>query len=149
MKRLYKPYWEWEDWKAGMWRKLSNKNEEKRFLIRCIEFTSDHVVYGNSMKKVISAWPNTMLNSLTNKSLNRKAFLGHCACCYEFLCPEYITRMAWKELTNEQRFLANREAEKTIHSWELERKSKYTKTNGKGDVMEMGFQMSLQLKYHT
>ena len=69
------------------------------------------------MRKVVASWPRTMLNNLTNKSINRRAFLGHCACCYKFKCPEYITRMAWHELTDMQRILADNEAQIIIDSY--------------------------------
>jgi hypothetical protein len=113
MKRIYKPYTVWEDWLNGMWRSLP-KNEEPAYLAHAIEFTGNHEKYGAAMLEVSHAWPNTMLNSLTNPSINRRAFLGHCACQFKINCPEYIVRMAWKELTDEQRTLADKQAEKYI-----------------------------------
>jgi hypothetical protein len=116
-KQQYVPYWEWEDYKNGMWRKLP-KEDESNMLTKCIEFTGDWRKYGEAMRKVIEAWPKTMLNSLSNKSQNRRAFVGHCACSFEFDCPEYITRQAWKELTNQQRFDADKIAEYHIKTYE-------------------------------
>lgn len=72
------------------------------------------------MKEVIAQWPNTMMNSLTNTSINRKAFLGHCAVNYKLGIPEYITRIAWSELTEQQRIDANKEAESCIKKYENE-----------------------------
>ncbi len=118
MIQVYIPYWDWEDWKNGMWRKLEAK-EENEMLQKAIEFTSNHILYGEAMKRVVLEWPNTMLNSLTNKSINRRAFVGHCACSLDFDCPEYITRMAWKELTDSQRELADSVAQNTIDNWVL------------------------------
>jgi len=69
------------------------------------------------MKRVVKEWPRTMLNSLTNTSINRRAFLGHCACSVEMNIPEYITRMAWKLLTDKQRYLADKVAQETIDEW--------------------------------
>lgn len=112
--RVYIPYWDWEDWINGMWRKVENEDE---LLQQAVEFTGDHVRYGHAMKEVVIAWPNTMLNSLTNTSINRRAFLGHCAVCYKIGTPEYIVRRAWKLLTDEQRFLADDIAQKTINEW--------------------------------
>ena len=117
MKRTYTPYWEWEDFNNGMWRKLP-KDEEASFIITAIEFTGDYLLYGAAMGEVLEAWPNTMLNSLSNISINRKAFLGHCAACFKLHIPEYITRLAWKELTYEQRFNANEMARIHIKKWE-------------------------------
>lgn len=117
MIQQYVPYWEWEDWLNGMWRKLP-KDQEGDWLAKAIDFTGDHIRYGNAMKRVVNEWPRTMLNGLTNISINRRAFLGHCACTLEINCPEYITRKAWKQLTNMQRYLADKVAQETINEYE-------------------------------
>jgi hypothetical protein len=119
IKRKYVQYYEWEDWLNGMWNK-ADKDKEVKLLSIAIKFTGDHVLYSQAMGEVILSWPRTMVNSLTNVSINRCAFLGHCAVCYKLQIPEYITRIAWKELTNEQRFLADKEAEKHIKRYERE-----------------------------
>ncbi len=116
MIQQYIPYWEWEDWINGMWRSLQ-PDEVNAMLQKCIEFTGNHIIYGEAMLAVSFAWPRTMLNSLTNTSINPRAFIGHCACCYTFGCPEYITRMAWKELTDQQRFDADAIAQKHVDEW--------------------------------
>jgi hypothetical protein len=118
IKQVYVHYLEWEDYINGMWRSLP-KNEEAEMLTKAIDFTGNHLLYGKAMREVIYAWPKTMLNSLTNTSLNQRAFVGHCACAYRFSCPEYITRMAWKELTNLQRFEADKVAQEAINSWKI------------------------------
>ncbi len=117
MKQIYVPYWEWEDWKNGMWRKLP-KSEEPAMLKTAIEFTGDWKRYGAAMSEVIVVWPRTMLNTLTNVSVNRRAFLGHCAAQYKINCPEYITRQAWGLLTEQQRREADAVAEKNIKQYE-------------------------------
>jgi len=117
----YVPYWEWEDWLNGMWRKLP-KDQEDEWVKRAVEFTGDHVRYGGAMKDVVKVWPRTMLNTLTNQSINRRAFLGHCACSLAFDCPEYITRKAWKMLTDMQRYLADKVAQETINEYERDYK---------------------------
>jgi len=99
-----------------MWRKLP-KEEELEMLQKSIIFTGDWVRYGEAMGEVIKAWPRTMLNSLTNTSINRRAFLGHCAVQYKINCPEYITRQAWGLLNNKQRFDADTVAQKHIDNW--------------------------------
>ena len=136
MIQVYKPYWEWEDYLNGMWRKIP-KNEEAKMIKKAIDFTGDHVKYGDAMLEVSKMWPKTMLNSLTNKSINRKAFIGHCAVQYKIDVPEYITRLAWKELTDIQRFLADDIAEKTINHYLYETRNIRLHKN-------MGIQMLLK-----
>ena len=136
--RVYIPYWDWEDYKNGMWRKLT-KQDFELMLYKAIEFTGDHVKYGNAMGEVLNKWNKTMLNTLTNQSVNKRAFLGHCACSYAFNCPEYVTRAAWKQLTERQRFLADEIAQKHINKWENE-----YKTNSTGLHKDLGKQMLLE-----
>lgn len=131
-------YNDWEDWKNGMWRKLP-AIEEEFILATAIEFTGKWIDYGAAMGEVIVEWPKTMVNSLSNNSINRRAFLGHCACQFKLGIPEYITRLAWRELTNQQRFDADKIAEIHIKNWVKNYEVKNRKVH-KG----MGNQMLLQ-----
>lgn len=137
IKQVWLPYWKWEDYKAGMWLK-----EDKERLSEAIEFTGDHKIYGEAMREVVSLWPNTMINSLTNPSINQRAFVGHCAVCYRLGISERTTRKAWKYLTQNQRDLADNEAQQTINEWRI----KYLNTlkRGRKDVIE-NYQMKLQM----
>lgn len=123
MKRVYVPYWEWEDWKSGMWRKV-NAEEYEKYLSIAIEFTGNWSDYGSAMKDVVINWPMTMLNSLTNSSINHRAFVGHCAAQYKKSIPEYITRAAWRQLTEEQRIQANLQADNAIKTWKYAQANK-------------------------
>lgn len=109
----------WEDWKAGMWRKVS-KSEEETFLSAAVEFTGNAELYGSWMLRVIAAWPVSCEHNLTDLSLNRKAWVGHAATQMAINCPEYITRMAWGLLTDQQRIDANRQAQRAIEQWEAD-----------------------------
>lgn len=148
MKQVYIPYYKWECFKSGMWNKVKNKKIEIELLDKAVLFTGNHILYGEAMRKSIGLWKYSMLNFLSNKSMNRKAYLGHCAVFVEKQIPEYIVRMAWKKLTKKQRELADLEAEKYIKEWELHymKKSMITLKLGKKDVIQKGFQMKLQLK---
>lgn len=119
MERIYHPYNVWEDYKNGMWRKETPENE-KKLLDKAIDFMGNHEEYGAWMMRVIKEWPLTCQHNLTDTTQNRKAFIGHCACCLAFCCPEYITRDAWGYLTKKQQDDANRQAEKAIALWEKE-----------------------------
>lgn len=119
IEQQYIPYWEWEDFINGMWRRL-DKEDEPRMIKLAVDFTGDHNKYGNAMRDVIFAWPRTMINSLTNKNINRRAFLGHCAVQYKINCPEYIVRIAWKMLTDYQRKMADMVAQENINIYERE-----------------------------
>lgn len=118
MKRVYHPYHLWEDYLAGMWRKVDS-SEEKIFLEKAIAFTGDHLLYGSWMMKVIEQWPITCEHNLTDPTQNRRAWIGHCAAALGINCPEYITRLAWGFLNQGQQDRANADADKAIEAWEL------------------------------
>lgn len=117
MIQLYHHYTKWEDYTAGMWRKVP-KDEAARFLEDAIIFTSNHELYGKAMLRVIEEWPIACEQNLTDKSQNRQAWIGHAASCLEFNCPEYITRQAWAFLSRKQQNLANAAADFAIAKWE-------------------------------
>jgi hypothetical protein len=117
IKRIYHPYEKWEDYINGMWRKVTPE-EEKEFLQKAIEFTGDHKLYGSWMQKVIKAWPVACEHNLTDTGMNRRAWVGHAAVSLAINCPEYITRMAWWNLSKEQQDLANDQADRAIEKWE-------------------------------
>lgn len=116
MKRLYHNYLNWEEYRFGMWRKV-NALEEEDFLQRAIKFTGNHLLYGNAMKRVLTEWPISCEQNLTNPDINHKAWIGHAACCIAFNCPEYIVRMAWHHLTPQQQDLANEQAKIAYDLW--------------------------------
>lgn len=143
----YTPYWTWECYKNGMWEKV-DKNTFSCMLDEAINFTSDHIKYGSAMIEVSEIWENTMINHLTNPSINQKAFIGHCAVSYKLGIPEYITRAAWKKLTKEQQILANMEAEKAIKKWKIQyiKKLESMKKLGLKGATPKVFQMKLQIQ---
>lgn len=118
MKRVYHPYWLWEDWKAGMWRKC-NAVERKELLEKAIEFTGDHEMYGDQMMVIVKSWPIACEHNLTDSSLNKLAWIGHAATAYAINCPEDITRMAWGCLSEQQRNLANAKAQDALNFWTM------------------------------
>lgn len=125
MKQIYHPYTKWECFKNNMW-KNPTKEEAEKLLPIAVEFTSDHLKYGKAMHKVVLSWKYSCENFLSDKHINRKAWLGHAACSLELSLPESIVRQAWGVLTEDQRYLANKEADKYIREWErlfLEKKA--------------------------
>ena len=116
LKRIWLPVDQWEEIGFNMWGEVSDR---RLFLQRAVTFTGNHRLYGQYMQRVTNEWPNSCLNALTDYNLNRKAWIGHAACALALRCPEDITRQAWGLLTNEQRILANRQAERVIHAWEV------------------------------
>lgn len=123
LKREYHPYWDWEELEHNMWGSVCDR---KKATAKAVEFTGDHKLYGRFMMRVVNEWSVSCENALTDYSINRKAWVGHAACALAHGIPEDITRLAWGKLTDEQRLLANKEAERAIQHWEYH----YTKSRG-------------------
>lgn len=113
---MYHHYEKWEDFKSGMWRK-ETKAYGERELPNVIEFTGNHILYGNAMLRVVTEWKISCEHNLSNASINRKAWIGHAACCIEKGYPEYLVRVAWGLLTEQQRVDANKRADYAIQKW--------------------------------
>jgi hypothetical protein len=145
IKQIFIPYTKWECYNNGMWSKISSKAKEHEMHQEAYLFTKDHAIYGNAMKEVVFEWQNSMLNFLSNMSINRKAYLGHCAVMYKIQIPEYIVRNVWKLLTEKEQNLANKQAENTIKIWESWYINEYKNIskNGKQSAMLMAYQMKL------
>jgi len=115
VERVFHPYDKWEEMQHNMWGACVDR---KKLKAAAILFTSNHKLYGRFMMRVIREWPISCENALTDDSINKRAWIGHAAVALAHEIPEDITRDAWKELTHEQQFLANKEADAAIQAWE-------------------------------
>lgn len=121
IERIYHPYWLWEEVQHNMWGKVDNR---AHYLNMAIEFTGSTELYGEFMMRATLNWPYSCEHNLTNKTQNRKAWIGHAAVALAFQCPEDIVRKAWGFLTEKQQIEANDKAALAIQSWE----TSYAKT---------------------
>lgn len=123
MNRIYHPYWLWEDYLHRMYEtplksKISGVDEEER-LLKVVECLGNEKTCYKYMKLVIDQWKYACEYRLTNKSLNRIAWLGQCACCLYGGIKQDETKKAWHLLSEEQQ-KANEIARKLIEEWEVE-----------------------------
>lgn len=132
MQRQIKQVWhdvrEWEEVAHNMWGEVVDK---KAAIEVAIGFTSDYRLYGYYMKRVAREWPVSCENALTDPYLNQSAWIGHAAVALAHNIPEDITRQAWSYLTDEQKYLANQEAARTIGAWKM----RYVKDHGLHKIM--------------
>lgn len=116
-KRIYHNYLDWEEFHAGMWRKVPSK-DRARLVDTAEAFTGDAALYGEYMMRVIKMWPNSCEHNLTDRAMNRQAWVGHAACCMATGAPEDVTREAWWRLSEDQQNKANAQADIAIAAWE-------------------------------
>jgi hypothetical protein len=74
MKKIFHHYEKWEEYKNGMWRKVS-KEEEIKYLKWAIDFTGNTELYGLHMRKVLDEWSISCEQNLSDNSLNRQAWI--------------------------------------------------------------------------
>lgn len=73
---------------------------------------------------MIHAWPKAAEANLSNKSLNRQAWIGHATYCYFFGANESQGIEAWHQLTVQEQLEANATADEVIKIWEEENAEK-------------------------
>lgn len=117
MKKIYEPYWKWEDFQNGMY-DLPRPDREDALLAKAAELLRDRWMFKGAVTRLIREWPVAAAVNLTNRESNRRAWIGQAACCLLCNVPEVVTRKAWKSLTDEERRVANRIAEKAIRFYE-------------------------------
>ena len=125
LKRIFHHYLAWEDYQAGMWR-ITSKQERDELLPKAIEFTGDPDLYGSFMIKVLSIYPIACEQNLSDKSQNRRAWIGQAAACLAINSPEDVTRSAWGHLTLAQQVKADAKADEAIKLWEVQHETKNT-----------------------
>jgi len=118
MKQVFHPAQDWEEYKAGMWRQVSNPNERNRYIEAAANLMREPDRFLKAMVLAISAWPISCEHQLTNQSINHQAWLGHAGCCVENESPEDCTRLGWHTLTKDEQDAANDAADKAYAIWE-------------------------------
>lgn len=117
MDRVYFPYDKWEDYNLGMYQKTCYMDEQSLItecetLLACPEWLSE------TMGFIVSSWKYSTQQNLTNTNRNRQAWLGQASCILIHGAPEYITKLAWNNLTIDQQSVANKIADDKISLFE-------------------------------
>jgi hypothetical protein len=121
MKRIYHPYWDWEDYKAGLYVIVNTYDEEQTEQLAkdAANLLSNSELFRNVALSVITQWCKSAEVNLSNPSRNRQAWIGQASCCYALKIPEFITKFGWRLMTIEQQNEANRVADEVIRVWEV------------------------------
>tara|TARA_R100000655_G_scaffold83415_1_gene122994 strand:- start:2532 stop:3665 length:1134 start_codon:yes stop_codon:yes gene_type:complete len=114
--RIFHTYDKWECYKAGFYKSklenLSHEECEKKF----IEIMKNKKLFSNALKRVINEWKYSCEHYLTNKAMNRIAWLGQAAVCISFGVPSRYST-AWSKLSVEEQNTANKIANKYLNIW--------------------------------
>lgn len=117
--RIFHTYDKWECYKAGFYENrkegLTKDAGEKAYA----EFLSDDKAFRRGLRGVLSDWKHSCEHYLSNKSMNRIAWLGQAAMCYSTGIPASYCS-GFNLLTEEQQKHANEIAFKYLNKWLLE-----------------------------
>lgn len=122
MKRVYHPFWLWEDFKCGFYDNISG-DKKKELSKKVVEMFNSPEKTKYYMMKVINEWKYSCEHNLTNDSLNKIAYLGQGACCLYAGIPNSITMESWSLLTKEVQNESDRIAKEVLTIWENKNKN--------------------------
>lgn len=118
--RVYFHYLDLEEYHAGFWKSVYNRDIKARLTATSVKILRDRDIFSGAVQRVIKEWPNSCLAEFTAPG-NHRAWLGQAACCLVAGVPENLTRLAWWKLTEVQRIAANDIAEIAIRDWRIRR----------------------------
>lgn len=108
------PYWEWEDYCAGLYMQSWG---DSRTAADSIAILADLTRLDCAMRRAVAEYPKAAAHHLTDGGMNQRAWLGWAACGIERQVPAHITRAAWWQLSEPQRIAANAVADNVIASY--------------------------------
>lgn len=115
MKQKFYHYTMWEDYQHGMYDEVKEGRKER--VQKAAYLLSNPELLFEYMTRVANEWKYAAEQTFTNPSINHQAFLGQTACNLYAGIKEDETREAWGQITNEQRYEANKVADKVYENW--------------------------------
>lgn len=114
--RIFHTYDKWECFKAGFYETKKKGMTREQCEKEYSNFLSNISRFENALAHIIVEWKHSCEHYLTNSSMNRIAWLGQAAMCYETGIPAEF-RGGFNLLTEEQQKNANESALKYLNKW--------------------------------
>ena len=114
--RLFHTYDKWECHKAGFFATGKDGMTHEECEAEFIRILSDQDLFSSILKKIIKEWKYSCEHYLTNKSMNRIAWLGQAAVCYHSGIPSRYSK-AWFDIPEDTRTEANATALRYLNKW--------------------------------
>lgn len=113
MPREKYPYYEWEDYQAGLYNlSWGGTRDDAAALLQTPSQLEP------AMRRAVTEWPKAAAHHLTDDGMNQRAWLGWAACGITKMVPAHLTRAAWWTLSDAQRIKANAAADRVIADFE-------------------------------
>lgn len=121
--RIFHTFDKWECHKAGFYANSKLGMTAEKCEQACCDFLSDDPVFRVGLAGVLANWPNSCEHYLTNRAMNRIAWLGQAAVCYCTCIPAKFCS-GWALMTSEQQTVANETALEYLNKWRANRNLK-------------------------
>jgi hypothetical protein len=118
MEQVYHSWDKWECYKNGFYKTSPPNNltnEECENIFR--QIITSNVLFNEGINMVFANWKYSCEHFLTNKSINRVAWLGQAAVCILTNIPSKY-RISFRKISIEEQIKANKLAENRILQWE-------------------------------
>lgn len=114
--RIFHTYDKWECHKAGFYESTKDGMTHDECKQEYIKILSNQKIFAEILGKVITEWKYSCEHYLTNKSMNRIAWLGQAAVCYHSGVPSRYSS-AWFDIPEDIREKANATALNYLNKW--------------------------------
>lgn len=114
--RVFHTWDKWECYKAGFYNTTVTGKTKKECEESYKTFLSNISLFSSTLEKVISEWKYSCEHYLTNKAMNRIAWLGQASCCYHTGIPACF-RSGFYLLSESQQKEANETTLKYLNIW--------------------------------
>lgn len=114
--RIFHTFEKWECHKAGFYAGSKEGMKAEECEKACAEFLSNDELFKGALQGVFDNWINSCEHYLTNKAMNRIAWLGQASMCYATGIPSKFCS-GFNLLTNEQQEHANEIALEGLNFW--------------------------------
>ena len=114
--RIFHTYDKWECHKAGFYASRKKDWTNEQCEQEYVKILTDLDLFAKILDKLIIEWKHSCEHYLTNRSMNRIAWLGQAAVCYHSGVPSKYS-YAWSMLTEDQQNEANDVALKALNKW--------------------------------
>lgn len=114
--RIFHTHDKWECHKAGFYKSKKEGMTNEQCIEAYAEFFRNDEYFRETLQKVISEWKYSCEHYLTNKSMNRIAWLGQASVCYATGIPS-IFCSGFNLLSEEEKERANNTALEYLNKW--------------------------------
>lgn len=114
--RIFHTYEKWECHKAGFYKSNVEGKTTEECEIEYADFLSNDIRFKEGLEGVINNWKHSCEHYLSNKSMNRIAWLGQAAMCYSTGIPSRYCG-GFNRLTDDQKEHANNIALEYLNFW--------------------------------